>query len=138
MQCEYCDKQLAGEESEIPFEDNSGNIMCNDCYFEKKCAVCPICEEYFEMADCADGYYFVITKGAIESADVEYEGRPMIPGIYKATEWPMFFGNVLTGFEGFYDGTIELVKQADFNGEFFDEICRDCLKKEIENAKEMP
>ena len=127
--CGYCHRMLTKDEVESPEVDSDGDIMCDDCYSDHYQQVCPICENYFDKATRPDDYYFAITKSVIDENCIEYNGKPMIPGLYKALKYPMYFANCVSGFESFFDDSVELIKKHDFSGNYFCvEICDDCLE----------
>jgi len=133
--CDYCHRALTNEEKESPREDSDGDPMCESCYTEHYQETCPICEDYFDKATRADDYFFAITK-SIADTGIQYNSKPMRPGIYRAFEWPMYFGNCVTGFEGFFSGSIELIKEIPLDGyEFCEEICHECVEKYTRLAK---
>jgi hypothetical protein len=70
------------------------------------------------------------------------------PGFYRVLQYPFFFGNIVTGFEGLYVDNIQLIKELDINsmfGKLFPwknkrqvtahECCVDCLHKYTGQAK---
>ena len=132
IKCVQCDAVLTGEQMESPYENDDNEVMCDDCYEDEYMSVCPICEDSFEKSrKLEDGYYFAITKEAVEDSGVMYNGENMKPGIYKALEYPMYRADIVFGFNYFYDNTIELVVENDFpdGGSYCEEICGGCVEK---------
>ena len=128
--CGYCHRVLNRDEIESLEVDDNGDPMCDDCYSDHYQQICPICENYFDKATKAEDYRFAITKSVIDENNIEYNGKSMIPGIYRALRWPMYIANCVSGFEGFFDDSVELIKKHDFSGNHFcEEICHDCVEK---------
>ena len=134
--CRYCWQALEDEELEYSHRDDTGEAMCDKCYQNHYQLICPVCKEFFDKAQKVEDYYFAITREAINEYGVEYENETMRPGIYKALEWPMFHGDCVTGFNGFFNGTIKLLKEIDLSDEAYcEEICYDCVIKVRQESK---
>ena len=99
--CGYCHRMLTKDEVESPEVDSDGDMMCDDCYSDHYQQVCPICENYFDKATRPDDYYFAITKSVIDENCIEYNGKPMIPGLYKALKYPMYIANCVSDLKAF-------------------------------------
>jgi len=128
MTCSNCLKTMNKEEAESPHHDNDKNIMCDECYNYHFQSICPMCQDFFEKATKAEDHFFAITKEVIEYKGIEHENKLIVPGIYRALKWPMFWGNRIFGFNDFFDNTIALVKGIDLDPDidFLDEICYGC------------
>lgn len=127
-ECEYC----GCSESIIESDDE---IICEECYDEEYTRDCSICEEYYDTKNYAPDH-FVITEEV--GAEID-----RIPGIYKVLTRPFFYGDIVTGFDAFFDDAIELVipirmnlfKKIDVGEEcsnvVADMICPECIDKYV-------
>ena len=137
-QCDYCGKSIF-EMDDFPnllIED--GDLMCEECYDEEYYATCPICEESYDTRNFTSDHIVIAEDLAKET------GKE--PGIYKILERPFFFGDIVFGFDSFFDGAIELVAPLKINhlkiiecGESCcevtsDNICPDCEDKYIRKS----
>ena len=116
--------------------------LCEECY-QDLTDVCPVCEEHFTPLDGEDiglsqtregEEYFFITK-----ATAKVTRKPV--GLYHVLEWPFFYGDCVTGFDGFIEGAIEQVNTLDIedyldrqypriqNTVGTDIICPECAEK---------
>lgn len=130
--CDHCGKSIF-DLNDFP-EIRDGEVFCEDCYSVEHRTICPICEEEYEKDDKTD--YFFITKSTTMDARLPI-------GLYKALKRPFFYGDCVTGFEGFFDGAVEQVNDLNID-EFVsiklsrlnndeeeietDMICPDCAK----------
>ena len=131
-ECSNCGESIF-DLNDFP-EIKDDKVICEDCYREEYMTTCPICEEDYENDKESD--YFFITKNTTRDAR-----KPI--GLYKAVERPFFYGDCVTGFDGFYEGAIVQVNDLDID-EFVniklsrlnrdkeeiatDMICPDCAK----------
>ena len=130
--CDHCGKSIF-DLNDFP-EVKDGEVICEDCYSIEYRTICPICEEEYEKD--AETDYFFITKSTTRDARLPI-------GLYKALERPFFYGDCVTGFDGFFDGAVEQVNDLSID-EFIsikhgrlmreeedietDMICPDCAK----------
>lgn len=131
--CGYCGNDLSDEELESPREDESGELMCDDCYSEHYEETCPICEDSYDKPTCPEETFFVLSKEA--AAEMDMKG-----GIYKVLSWPYTVSCLIGGFENFNPGSVEVIKEMDINSTLQrlqphnkkciggSEICPDCAK----------
>lgn len=138
MICCYCDNELEGEELESPYTNKEGEPICDDCHYEYFREVCPICEDSYDKPTTPEETFFVVSKEAGEEYN-ELSG--ITPGIYSVLEYPFFFGDIVTGFNGLYGDSIKLIKELDINSMLrklcpgkmesvnADMICPDCASK---------
>ena len=82
-------------------------IMCEDCYDEHHRDFCPICENTYDIKDFTSDFIVINEELSIET------GKQ--PGIYQILKRPFFFGNILTGFDAFFDGALKLVVSIRIN-----------------------
>lgn len=129
--CDHCGKSIF-DLNDFP-EVRDGEVICEDCYCEEYRTTCPVCEEGYEKD--AETDYFFITRNTTRDAR-----KPV--GLYKALERPFFYGDCVTGFDGFYEGAIEQVNDLDideyraveigrfeeYNAVKTELICPDCAK----------
>lgn len=115
--CDSCGKSIFELDDFPVVRDNC--VYCENCYDETYSTICPICEDKYEEDDQTD--YFFITKRT------KKETRQPI-GLYKAIKKPFFYGDIVCGFEGFYDDAIEQVNDLDID-EYFE--ARQAYKKEV-------
>ena len=142
--CTHC-----GDEITPGFEfGTEEHPLCEECYCDMT-DVCPVCEEHFTPLDGEDiglsrtkegEEYFFITK-----ATAKVTGKPV--GLYHVLEWPFFYGDCVTGFDGFIEGAIEQVSTLDIE-DYLDRqypriehevatdiLCPECAEK-FRNIKE--
>lgn len=113
----------------ISLEENE--VLCEECYNEKYYQRCGLCENSFDKPETPESTRFIVSKELSNEAGLE-------PGLYQALSFPMYFGNCVTGFDAFFEGSIKLVKTLDINSIQrvrygkgtedikLDEICPDC------------
>lgn len=137
--CDKCGKSVFEMEDfpELSIEDNE--LLCEYCYDSEYRQPCPICENYFDTKDTTPDHIIINEELSRET------GQPA--GIYKIMKRPFFFGNILSGFDGFLTGNIKLVTRIDINkykeiecGQSYcevysDFICPDCVTKFTENKR---
>lgn len=126
--CGYCHRALTGGEKESPREDSDGDVMCDDCYDEHYMFHCELCED----THCNDeDYYFAITKSLIDDKNITYNGRAMLPGIYKPIKIPFYSDELVFGFQCFHDDSLKLIKEIDFDKDWYfcDRVRQDCVDK---------
>jgi hypothetical protein len=82
-------------------------LLCEDCYDDKYREICPICEDYYDIKDYTSDYFVLNEEIAKET------GKN--PGIYKILKRPFFYGNILTGFDAFFDDSIQLLVSIKIN-----------------------
>ena len=106
-QCSHCSEDIFDLDDfpKLLIEDDE--IMCEQCYSEKYRDTCSICEESYDTKDFTTDYIVI-------SEEDSHETRKK-PGIYKILSRPYFYGNILTGFEGIFDNSIELVVDIKIN-----------------------
>lgn len=136
--CSYCHESIfeLDDFPEILMKDSE--VMCEECYDEHYREICPICEESYDIKDFTSDYFVLNEEGARETKKK--------PGIYKILDRPFYFGNCVTGFDGFFDGSIQLVAPIRINDfkkiECGDDccevgsetICPDCIEKFIRKS----
>ncbi len=76
-------------------------LFCEECYSEKYRETCPICEESYDIKDYTSDHFVINEEMARETKKK--------PGIYQILERPFYFGNIVTGFDGFFDSSIKLI-----------------------------
>jgi hypothetical protein len=97
-ECDHCGKSIFELDDFPDVSVERKEVLCEECYDEEYRTTCPICEESWEIDEMTD--YFFISK--TNSKEV---GKS--PGIYKVLERPFYYGNCLTGFDAFFDDTIQ-------------------------------
>lgn len=119
-ECDNCGKSFFEMDDfpELLIEEDS--LLCEECYDEEYRETCIICEENYEIKNRSD--YFFITQKNTKDA-----GIPV--GMYKALKYPFYFGDCITGFDGFFKDSIEKVSDMDINKVY--EIRNPSNKKEI-------
>ena len=100
--CDHCGESIF-DLNDFP-EVKDGEVLCEDCYSIEYRTVCPVCEEEYDNDKETD--YFFITRRTTRDAR-----KPV--GLYKAVERPFFYGDCVTGFDGFYEGAIVQVNDLD-------------------------
>lgn len=129
--CDHCGKSIFDLDDFPVIKD--GEVLCEDCYSDEYRTLCPVCEEEYEKD--AETDFFFITRRTTEDTR-----NPV--GLYKVVERPFFYGDCVTGFDGFYEGAVVQVNDLDID-EFYDIklghrqkcleietdlICPDCAK----------
>jgi hypothetical protein len=137
-QCTSCGKSIFEMDDfpEISIKDSE--VLCEDCYSENYRNTCPICEDSYDIKEFTSDYLVISEDLAVETKKK--------PGIYKILERPFFFGNILSGFDAFFDNAIELVVHIRIN-EFkkidcgdgccevgSDIICPECIEKFVRKS----
>lgn len=131
--CDNCGESIFELDDFPVFKDDG--VLCEHCDLDKNYEMCPICQDYFEKAFKADDFYFLLSKEAVEGY-----GMKLKPGFYRTLRWPFYYGNCVTGFEGIFDNTLELIHECDINSmlkkldhgsadeNLNGEVCQECLK----------
>ena len=105
--CWQCGNDLLKEDDYPAVRDNE--CYCENCYMEHFYSICNACEDYYENIDYpAKDEHIYISKELGE--EVGYK-----TGIYKVLSKPYFYGSCLTGFDDFFDNSLELVKAIDLD-----------------------
>lgn len=134
--CSTCGDALIGDEYKMPSTGKDGEVLCDDCYEDKYLHVCEICDEVRENNE---KYYFVINQEIIDDKGIEYNDKPMLPGIYKPLKEHFDINDQVFGFQGFVDGALECVVNIDIPGEHWElcpQICESCVAKYKEKSNE--
>ena len=82
--CVYCGRPLDDEETADPYRDETGDIMCDECYSEHFEYICPLCHNL--VAIDGNQEHIIVTQALAED-------QKMVPGIYRITDWPWFTSN---------------------------------------------
>lgn len=107
---------------------------CEECEIEHFYTVCEICEDNFPNIDYPTEEEHIYINRELSKA-TGYK-----TGIYKILRKPFFFGSILSGFDAFFDNTLELIKAIDldvyynliYRGRYEKGsgcICPECVKK---------
>ena len=134
-QCSNCGKSIF-DMDDYPII-REGEVYCEDCEIERFFSTCPICSEHYENYTEIEEERIIISKETVESERLEVK-----PGFYKVLSHPIYFGNCITGFEGFFDNAIQLERECDINSMLYklyphngeeqvnmDFCCNDCFEK---------
>lgn len=88
--------------------------LCEECY-QDMTNICPVCEEHFTPLDVEDiglsrmregeEYFFITRRTA------KITRKPV--GLYHVLQRPFFYGDCVSGFDGFIEGTVEQVSTLD-------------------------
>lgn len=131
--CCNCDKSIF-ELSDFPeVLEEEREVLCEECHSFEYRATCPSCENSYHKEEENSEHFFITKELSKETG--------LAIGLYKVLKYPFFWGNIVTGFESFFDDRI--VKVSDFDivkakqiedknddgvmyGGF---ICYDCFKK---------
>jgi hypothetical protein len=125
--CSKCGDALIGEEYKKPSTDKQDKIFCDSCYEDEHKYDCEFCEK---LRENDEKYYFVITQEVIDEERIEYEEKPMLPGIYRPLKENFTINKLVFGFQGFIDGALGLVVNVDIPGDYFEpcpRICESCV-----------
>lgn len=104
--CECCNCGCNVLESDGMPDIKDGDLYCEECHTEEFMITCPICEDYFEKPETAENTRFVINKEAAKELAV-------VPGIYKALRYPIYYGATGYGVEGLFTENVELIRKLD-------------------------
>lgn len=119
--------------------ETEDELLCEECYREKYMEYCNYCEDLCDL-ESFDKDYFILNEEAAKETNY-------IAGVYKVISRPFYFGNILTGFDSFFDNSIKLVFPIKINelkkiecGDMSQEvnsgeICNDCLQKLLRNNR---
>lgn len=133
--CDYCHESIFELDDHPNLLMDDDELMCEDCYDEHYRQTCPICEESYYTKDYEPDHFVITEEVASEIGK--------LPGIYKALTKPFFYGNIVTGFDGFFDNAIQLVapirintlKKIDCGDDCCevgnDMICPECVEKYV-------
>ena len=131
-ECDDCGESFFEMDDFPDISIENDEVLCEDCYFDKYRDTCIICEESYEKEDVSD--YFFITQKNTKTA-----GIPV--GMYKVLKRPFYYGDCITGFDAFFNDSIEKVSNMDINKVYAahnprnekeitaDLICPDCAEK---------
>jgi len=122
--CTCCQETLDSEEIENPGKDEDGDIICDNCYNEKYCTTCVVCEEYFPLDDWN---HFVII-------DPENSENEIKTGLYKILEWPFYSSNTIGG-DYIFENKVKRLCDHTQDIEESGEVCPECVKKMVGNIK---
>lgn len=120
-----------------------GQMYCEQCELDKFYSTCSICENYYETPAPKEEI-IIISKESIE----EY-GMKIKPGFYKVLKYPYFYGDIVSGFSGLFDNTLELIKEVNINSMIYKlhpgrvkkkisagDCCHDCMMKYTAQTKQ--
>lgn len=132
FECECCGNNIFkyGEYPEHP-DDKEYDLLCEDCYTDKYRETCPVCEEYYMKDEFTE--YFFISKSTTREVHMPI-------GLYKILKYPFYYGDCVTGFDAFFDNSLEKVSDLDIvkvgklrgydkSHVLLDCVCPDCLEK---------
>lgn len=136
FECEDCGKDLIKDYDYPSF--TNGEVLCEDCNIEKNYTRCEICDSDFPNIDFPDEEEHIYI-GMELSKETGYK-----MGIYKVLSKPFFYGSILTGFDAFFDNSLELIKSINISmyyeikyGNSEDRsgiICPNCVEKFTEKG----
>ena len=132
FECCMCGKNLIKADDFPTIRDNEP--YCEECYIEQFYTVCEVCEDNFPNIDFpTEDEHIYINKELYKETGYQI-------GIYKVLSKPFFYGSILTGFDAFFNDTLELIKAIDLD-KYYNLlyrgkseigsgcICPDCVKK---------
>ena len=132
-----------GEEITPGFEyGTEERPLCEECYYDIT-DICPVCREHFTPLDGEDTglsrtrdgeeYFFITRRTA------KVTRKPV--GLYHVLQRPFFYGDCVSGFDDFIEGSVEQVSTLDIDGYLdrqyprikhevdMDILCPDCAEK---------
>lgn len=129
--CDNCGKDIFElyDFPNICLDENE--VLCEECYDELYYQRCGLCDNSFDKPETPEATRFIVSKELSSEAGLS-------PGIYQALSFPMYYGDCVTGFDAFFEGSIKLVRSLDINSIqrviygkrtediTLDEICPDC------------
>lgn len=132
FECCRCSANLIKSYDFPAFEEKEA--YCEECYIEYFYTVCEVCENNFPNIDYPnEEEHIYINKGLSKITGYE-------TGIYKVLSKPCFYGSIVTGFDSFFDNSLQLIKSIDldiyynflYQGKYEIKsgcICPDCVEK---------
>jgi len=103
--CDTCGNSFKDYNDDFRVIDDEDRLICYDCYDQDFNTECGVCRQTFEKPTLEDHYIYINSKLAIESK--------LETGIYKVKSYPFYYGSILSGFDAFFNSSLELVKDLD-------------------------
>lgn len=100
--CNNCGKSLF-DMDDYPDFTNDDRMLCEHCYQDEYYDTCNICGDSYEKHETVEEHVFYLNE-------VTAKELGMKVGIYQVLSFPYLYGNIVTGFEGFFDNSIQLLK----------------------------
>ncbi len=126
--CTYCEEKLDDEETENPYKDDSGDIICDDCYREHYEGYCDLCGEIVEQKELE------ANPGELIAVWREAPGLccKVEPGYYRVKQWPIYANGMIEGY--LYSDSIEKIsdlfgrgiKKASESDYWCGKLCEEC------------
>lgn len=105
-ECDQCGCNVLDQYDFPDISIENDELLCEECYKEKYYSTCSVCEDHYDKPiEPIDHRFFI-------SENVAKELRIPI-GIYQVKKFPFYFGDILSGFDSFFDDAIELVSTTD-------------------------
>lgn len=114
-ECFFCDESLTEEEMEAPYKTGD-NLVCDECYHDNFCFVCPICEEYSDDEET----HFVLTE----------KDNTVPVGYYEILKHPFYISHML-GTDEIWPHCVKKVADLRGNEDRTGYICPNCMKKAV-------
>lgn len=105
--CHQCGKSIF-EMYDYPDFTEDDRMLCEDCYRDEYYDNCNVCGDTYEKHETVEEHIFYIN---VETA----KELRMKTGIYQVLQLPYFYGNIVTGFESFFDNAIQLSKEINID-----------------------
>lgn len=120
--CSYCGEELHGEELESPYKDESGDIMCDNCYTDHYEDYCDLCDNIVENTELES------KPGELIAVWREAPGLccTIAPGYYRVKQWPIFYAAGMIGgyiFPDAIEKVIDLDDEGRKTAEEYDKLC---------------
>lgn len=92
--CTRCEDALDDYEAENPYRDDSGKILCDECYREEYEGICDLCHETVEAKELES------KPGELIAVWREAPGLccKVEPGYYRVKEWPIYAHGMIEGY----------------------------------------
>lgn len=134
--CSRCGTSIFDMDDYPYTSEDEYDVICTECYDEVFSSYCECCENRYEERYQTEKF-IVFTPAHIENNSLE----GIKAGIYRVKKYPIFYGNIVSGFDGLFNENIELVRECDIDSmitkihgsdheqRYADSICQDCAEK---------
>jgi hypothetical protein len=105
-ECDNCGESIfeLSDFPEVSIENDE--VLCEDCFSAEYRKTCPICEDSYLKEDFTK--YFFISKRMSKEVQKPH-------GLYKVLQYPLYYGDCVTGFDDFFEDALEKVSDIEIN-----------------------
>ncbi len=128
--CESC--HINFKDTFEDYNDETGRLLCYDCYEEENFDFCPLCEELYEKPTFPEDIFFVLSKKGASITGLK-------KGIYQVTKIPFYSASYIDNAH-INEDCVRLLKECDIKFPHLYEsevmyICECCAEKYLEKKK---